>query len=221
MKQLLVSFLFISVFAYGQEPKKIYKDTLGNVITEEVFKEKIKSGKYSSSYQTEGDNVTYFLNNRQKAEKEFAERMQKIRDKTLNKAFPDFKLKRPDGSEVSSASLKGKTIVVNFWFIGCKPCIAEMPLLNKVVERYKGKSDIVFLAPALDEQDKLVPFLQKNTFTYQVLCSSNELGKNVGVYAYPTHLVVDANGIIKELMVGGTESIDQALITAIDKIVAK
>src|ERR1041385_1238806 len=102
MKQFFILLLISSASVYGQEqaPKNMaYTDTLGNTITQESFKELMKSGKYLAAYRTEGENVTYFLMNKKKAEKEAAERMQKTRDKFINSSLPDFKLKKMDGTE--------------------------------------------------------------------------------------------------------------------------
>jgi hypothetical protein len=43
-----------------------------------------------------------------------------------------------NGNEYSLNSLKGKIIVMNFWFVECKPCAMEMPELNELVKNYKN-----------------------------------------------------------------------------------
>ena len=46
------------------------------------------------------------------------------------------------------------TIVLNLWSTTCGPCIAEIPQLNNVAEKYKSDSDIVFIAVSYDKKDK-------------------------------------------------------------------
>lgn len=46
---------------------------------------------------------------------------------------------------------RGKPVVLNFWATWCVPCAAEMPLLNEMQTRYKGK--IVFIAASVDDDD--------------------------------------------------------------------
>ncbi|WEK18475.1 MAG: TlpA disulfide reductase family protein [Candidatus Pedobacter colombiensis] len=53
------------------------------------------------------------------------------------------------GKQVSIADFKGKLIYVDIWNTGCKPCIAEMPFLNKLEHEMDGK-DIVFLSISCD-----------------------------------------------------------------------
>lgn len=50
---------------------------------------------------------------------------------------PPFSVTDINGNEYSLESLKGKIIVLNFWFVECKPCVQEMPELNELVEIYK------------------------------------------------------------------------------------
>src|SRR5260221_5298034 len=222
--QLVLALLLTSMVGYTQQDSQskvkneVYKDTLGNVISSDVFKEKVKSGIYSYNMQVDEGNVSYVLVNKKKSEKQFSEQLQNFRNKLLTTPLPSFKLMKLDGTEVNATSLNGKTLVFNFWFIGCKPCVAEMPLLNEVVDHYKGKSDILFLAPALDDQEKLIQFAGKHPFFYQVLSSSKELANGMNISSFPTHIIVSPKGVIKEVMVGGRDDINKSLIEAIDKI---
>ena len=49
-----------------------------------------------------------------------------------------FKVKTIGGKRLTLAELQGKVVVINFWFIGCAPCISEMPALNKLVDSKLG-----------------------------------------------------------------------------------
>lgn len=224
--RLIVPALLLCTTGYGQQDQQpkispVYKDTLGNVISSEAFEEKMKSGIYSASMSSNEGKVSLILVNKKKAEKEFLEQLNEFKKGLVNTKFPDFSLKKLDGSEFNSTSLAGKTAVFNFWFIGCKPCIREMPLLNEVVEQYRNKPDVVFLAPALDEQEKLVQFFNDHTFSYQVLSSAKEFVKTMKISSFPTHIIVDSKGLIQEVMIGGREDINKTLIEAIDKIRVK
>ena len=52
---------------------------------------------------------------------------------------------------------RGKPVVLNFWATWCVPCAAEMPLLNEMQTRYKGK--VVFIAASVDD-DNMKPSVQ-------------------------------------------------------------
>lgn len=136
--------------------------------------------------------------------------------KWKGKKLPDFDLKTLKGKSINNSQFKNKVVVVNFWFIQCKPCVAEMPALNKLVDKYKGKP-VIFLAPSLDSPTALDKFFQKNIFNYQILPEAKGLANEMELRAYPTHLVIDQNGIIKDILIGGTEDIHHELDTLIGK----
>src|SRR5258706_16453591 len=50
----------------------------------------------------------------------------------LDKKLPSFKLVTLHGDTINSKQTEGKVVVLNFWFIDCHPCIAEVPGLNKL-----------------------------------------------------------------------------------------
>lgn len=79
-----------------------------------------------------------------------------------------FTVKALDGKTYDITKLKGKAVVLNFWFIGCPPCRQEIPGLNTLVKEY-AKKDVVFLALALDDEKSLNDFLKKTPFTYSIV----------------------------------------------------
>jgi len=93
---------------------------------------------------------------------------------------------------LSSEDLTGKIMVFNFWSVTCGPCIKEMPQLNELVEKMKGK-DVVFIAPAFySPKDYLVEkFLPKHPFAYNIVEITNPDDYNI--FEFPTHIVTDKN----------------------------
>ena len=100
--------------------------------------------------------------------------------------------------------LKGKIIVINFWFIGCHPCIAELPALNKLVKEYQG-TGVVFLAFTWETVASIrKDFLSKYKLDFTILPEANELISKVSGSGYPTTYILDKKGIIKEAWNGGS-----------------
>lgn len=122
-----------------------------------------------------------------------------------SKSAPTFIAKGLDGKTYNIAKLKGKAIVLNFWFIGCAPCRQEIPSLNTLVKEF-AKKDVVFLALALDDEKDLKEFLKKSSFTYTIVPKSSEVSEKYGVQAFPTHIVIDRNGMNIGQLVGGSET---------------
>ena len=68
---------------------------------------------------------------------------------------PDFKLYTLDGTSSSLDTYQGKVVVIKMWFTTCAPCIQEIPKVNKLVDNYKDRNDIVFLAPSPNNKSVL------------------------------------------------------------------
>lgn len=58
-------------------------------------------------------------------------------------------------------SWSNKITVINFWFVSCPPCIEELPLLNKLKERYAKSDKVKFLAVTFNNTDEVKDFLKK------------------------------------------------------------
>ena len=138
--------------------------------------------------------------------------------KWIGQQLPNFSMKTSQGEKVTNKDLKGKLAVFNFWFIGCKPCVREMPELNKIVEKYSNNDKIVFLAPnGEDTKEKLTAFTAKRSFKYEVLADAKAFNETLGVYSFPSNFIVDENGIIQEVVMGASSDIAHKLETLIEK----
>ncbi len=120
--------------------------------------------------------------------------------KLENTFLPQFTLVDINGNGITSDNLRGKTVVINFWFKNCLPCIKEIPVLNKLVQEYKGRKDIVFIAVnSKDSKEDINEFLKKTPFEYNMVASgisTDLLTSQLKIETYPTHIVVDKTGKI-------------------------
>ncbi len=109
--------------------------------------------------------------------------------------LPGFDLKDMKGNEISSQNLKGRPVVINFWFATCVPCIEEMPALNELKEKYKN-SDVVFLSITFEDKSTVQNFLKKHSFNFTAIPDAKEYCHHItGIY--PVTLFVDRKGVIQ------------------------
>jgi peroxiredoxin len=134
----------------------------------------------------------------------------------LNTPAPEFNLKDVDGKYHDLKSLKGKVVVLNFWFIGCAPCQAEMPELNAIRSR-ADLSKAVFLSLGLDNAAAIRKFLKTHRFEYTPLTYARAIHQAYKVASCPTSIVIDKNGIIRFIQVSGLD-IGATLPTAIKAV---
>lgn len=122
--------------------------------------------------------------------------------------FPSFHFTDLKGNEYTNESTKGKNMIVKCWFIGCKPCIAEFPELNELVDSYKDREDYIFVSLAIDSKPNLEKFLSKKPFNYETVSNQKEyMEGDLEVRAYPTHFVINQEGTIEKVVTTADELI--------------
>lgn len=143
--------------------------------------------------------------------------VKKLKKEMLNDKAPDFKLRDLDGKEVKLSSLKGKTVILDFWATWCPPCRASFPGMKKAVEKYASNPNVRFLfidtrERVEDKKKNAADFLAKNQYPFHVLLDLDskvlELYRVPGI---PTKFVIDKNGMVRFKVVGFGGNTDQML----------
>jgi cytochrome c biogenesis protein CcmG/thiol:disulfide interchange protein DsbE len=117
---------------------------------------------------------------------------------------PDFSFSDLDGKRVGLSDYKGKVVLVNIWATWCPPCREEMPSMQKLYEKFKGKG-FEILAVSIDATGRkaVTPFVQKLNLTFPVLLDPK--GKIQGLYritGVPESFIVDREGILVNKVIG-------------------
>ena len=120
-----------------------------------------------------------------------------------------------DGNELSSKSLKGSALILNFWYTSCAPCINEIPELNELVKKY-DTDELKFIAPAvLTDMETVNHFLTRNDFLYDIVLVDAD---DYVISSYPTHIIIDKNHKVKDIITGYSEDNLRKLEKAINDI---
>ncbi|AXB58448.1 TlpA family protein disulfide reductase [Flavobacterium fluviale] len=126
-------------------------------------------------------------------------------------AFPKFSFKDLEGNLVSNESMKGKIIVIKCWYIHCTPCIKEFPQVNKLVEEYKDRKDIIFMSLAEDSAEQLKIFLARKPLSYSVIPDMKVyMNEALQLNSFPTHFILNKEGLISKVL-PNFESLEVAL----------
>ena len=128
-----------------------------------------------------------------------------------------FELEDINGNIISSDNTQGKVVVLNFWFIGCKPCLKEIPELNTVYEKYAKNPEVIFISIALDEAEKVKKKLNKYNINYPIFADGNEACKLFEVTSFPTNMVIDKEGNYYFRFAGGFSGIGKLMMNSIQK----
>jgi peroxiredoxin len=112
------------------------------------------------------------------------------------------------GEKISSQSLRGKVVIVNFWATDCATCIKEMPQMVQTYQKFKGQGfEFVAVAMKSDPPNYVINFTESRQLPFKVaLDSSGGLAKAFGNVAMtPTTFVIDKQGNIIKRYVGEPE----------------
>jgi len=106
------------------------------------------------------------------------------------------------GNKLELPSLRGQVVIFDFWATWCVPCRAQHPLYEEVKQRFRDRSDVVFLSVDTDEDHALVPgFLKEQNWSNQVYFDSG-LVKLLAIDSIPSTMIADKKGRLVSRMDG-------------------
>ena len=126
---------------------------------------------------------------------------------------PDWSLPMLSGDTVRLADLKGKVVLLDFFYRSCAPCCAALPVLQSLHEKYKDRGVVVVGIDPYDDPAKgeMAEFLAKRGITYTVLFSDNKLSEAYHVHAFPTLFILDRDGKIEKIHTGFSNEMESEL----------
>jgi peroxiredoxin len=135
-------------------------------------------------------------------------------------AFP-FRLDALDGAKVQLANYKGRIVVLEFWATWCGPCLQTMPLVDAVVKEFADQN-VELLTVNLEEQPQQIKALleRHKLKTRVVLDRDGAVAAKYGVTAIPQTVVIDPNGKVARLFVGGGKKTADSLRKALQELSA-
>ncbi len=136
---------------------------------------------------------------------------------------PDFTTKDTHGNNVSLHSLKGNVVLLNLWATWCPPCQREMPSIERLYKKMKGKKfSILAVAtptPPRETKEKILSFIKKNNYTFPVMIDTK--GTVYGIYgsgSIPTTWIIAPDGTVVGRLVGGREWDTDEMVTIFNSL---
>jgi thiol-disulfide isomerase/thioredoxin len=142
-----------------------------------------------------------------------AEQQASINDyklKQLARPIPaaDFKLLDMEEKTHTLKQYRGKVVLINFWATWCPPCIREMPSLEKLYQKLKGKPFVMLAINQWEDEERVFEFMgQLNTIpTFPILFDpDSKVSAAFGVQGLPSSYIVDKQGRIVYRAKGGRD----------------
>ena len=130
-----------------------------------------------------------------------------------------FKLDMLDGAKFDLAEHKGHVVVLDFWATWCGPCMESMPMVDEVVRSFAGQQ-VELVTVNLEEQaDRIKSTLGRQKWKVAVALDRDGVAAaKYAVTAIPQTVVVDREGKIVRLFIGGGKNAAEALRTALQEL---
>jgi thiol-disulfide isomerase/thioredoxin len=134
----------------------------------------------------------------------------------IGSTLPDFAIKDLQGHEISSADLRGKVVLIDFWATWCGPCKKEMPGYQKLLDRYgsRGFAVVGFKFDTMADTEDPIQFATKMGVHYSLAVAPDELKQKFGgIEGLPTTMLYDRKGILRKKVIGFeyTDAFDGAI----------
>ena len=128
-----------------------------------------------------------------------------IKPGEIGSHLPEFSVKDLRGHEISSAQLRGKVVLIDFWATWCQPCKKEMPGYQALRNKYesRGFSVVGFKFDTMMDTEDPVSFARKLGIRYPLAVASDEIkDKFGGIEGLPTTMLYDRDGILRRKIIG-------------------
>ncbi len=115
----------------------------------------------------------------------------------VNRKLPPHSFTSMNGKKVNLPPSNGRPTLINFWFTTCHPCIDEIPVLNKIREKYKGK--INFISITYNTKAEVTKFLKIHPYHFTTIAHAGDYIKELKIISFPVNVFIDKNGVIKKV----------------------
>ena len=138
----------------------------------------------------------------------------------LGKAAAEWEAKDIEGKSHRLADYRGKVVVMDFWYRGCGWCMFAMPQVNRLSEAFRDEP-VAVLGMSIDEDEKDARVVIEAMGLKYPTIKAAGIPEKYGVSGYPTLVVVDKEGKVRQIHVGYSPRLYEDLSGLIRSLLAE
>ena len=138
----------------------------------------------------------------------------------IGEKAPEWILKDKDEKEVSLSDFKSKVLLLEFTGIGCGPCLASIPFLNELKNKY-GQEDVAVVGIEFWSRraHSLRNYANRHQINYPFLIANEEIVQQYHIKPAPVFFVLDEQRVVRNVFSGySTGTTDNEIINAIEDL---
>ena len=134
---------------------------------------------------------------------------------------PDWTLYDTDDKKTSLAQLKGKVILLDFFFVGCGNCMSSLASLDRLDEKYKNSGFTILSISDRDNKKLVTEFRKAQRIKNQMYPNARDVAKLYHITAAPTFYLIDKEGKIVNVTLGYDDDFEKKMAGIIDDLLKK
>ena len=132
---------------------------------------------------------------------------------------PDWTLYDTDRKKTTLSELKGKIILMDFFFVGCVPCMRTLAPLDRLLQKYKTKDLLILSISDRDSMKLVADFKKSQQIKNQMYPNGGGVAKLYHFSAGPTFYLIDQQGKISAAFMGAPDDFEQKMSALIDDLI--
>lgn len=148
----------------------------------------------------------------------------------VGKVLPAFHLTDLKGDTLTNENLKGTVLLIDFWATWCSPCRMVSPILQQLHQEFENQGLVVIGANVSETDDQGNPvrtrdraekYAAEHGYTFRSTYGADDFSEACHVEGLPTLMVVDRDGVVRNVFVGFDEGLKKQLESAIRPLLKK
>jgi thiol-disulfide isomerase/thioredoxin len=137
----------------------------------------------------------------------------------VGKPAPDFELELLGGEKFRVSACKGRVVVLDFWATWCGPCIQAMPQVERVAQEFRDRGVQLVAVNLQEAPDRITAMLERHKLSPAVALDRNgAVAEKYGANAIPQTVIIDRDGNVARLFVGGGPHLGDQLRDALNAV---
>ncbi len=131
--------------------------------------------------------------------------------------FPDFEFAGADGSAIRLSQLKGNVVLLNVWATWCGPCRMELPVVQKMYDRYSDRNFVVLAVNIDADRRRIEPFLKRYNLSLPIYYAAPEEAAAMTEMGIPSTFILGPDRALIDQAVGYSPDVEDRWKQVIEK----